>query len=247
MKFFSGVLEPPWWGYVAFVLVMTHLTIAAVTIYLHRHSAHRALEFHPLVSHFFRFWLWLTTGMRTKEWTAIHRKHHARVETEEDPHSPQVLGIKKVLWEGAELYKKEAENAETLEKFGGGTPDDLLERTLYTPHNMLGIGIMLVVDIVLFGAIGLTLWAVQMAWIPFFAAGVVNGIGHWWGYRNFETPDKSRNIAPWGALIGGEELHNNHHARPASARLSEKWWEFDIGWLYIRILESVGLARVKRS
>ncbi len=247
MQFFSGMVQPPWWGYAAFVLVTTHITIAAVTIYLHRHSAHRALEFHPAVSHFFRFWLWLTTGMRTKEWTAVHRKHHARVETPEDPHSPQIVGIWKVLFAGTELYKKEAANADTLHRFGEGTPDDWLERRLYTPHTMLGLGIMLVIDVVLFGAIGVTVWAVQMVWIPFFAAGVINGVGHYWGYRNFDTPDASRNIVPWGILIGGEELHNNHHAYPTSARLSKEWWEFDIGWLYIRILTVLGFARVKRS
>jgi len=247
MQFFSGMFQPSWWGYAVYVLVMTHITIAAVTLYLHRHSAHRALEFHPVVSHFFRFWLWLTTGMRTKEWTAVHRKHHARVETPEDPHSPQIVGIWKVLFSGTELYKKEAANADTLRRFGEGTPDDWLERRLYTPHNMFGLGIMLAVDVVLFGAIGVTLWAVQMAWIPFFAAGVINGVGHYWGYRTFDTPDASRNIVPWGILIGGEELHNNHHMHPTSARLSNRWWEFDIGWLYIRILAALGLARVKRS
>lgn len=247
MKFFSGMFDPPWWGYVVFILVTTHITIASVTIFLHRHQAHRALDLHPVSSHFFRFWLWFTTGMKTKEWAAVHRKHHARVETEEDPHSPQVLGIRKVLFRGTELYKKEAANPETIRKFGEGTPDDWIEHTLYTPHVILGIGLMLAIDIVLFGPIGLTIWAVQMMWIPFFAAGVINGIGHYRGYRNFETPDESRNIVPWGILIGGEELHNNHHAFPTSARLSNKWYEFDISWLYIRILAALGLAKVKRS
>ena len=242
----SGVLDLPWWGYIVYTLVVTHITIAAVTIYLHRHQAHRALDLHPLPSHFFRFWLWLTTGMVTKEWTAIHRKHHARCETEEDPHSPQIVGINKVLWEGTELYRKESKNAETLERFGHGTPDDWIERHLYTRHSVLGVGILLVSNVALFGFIGLTIWAVQMVWIPFFAAGVINGIGHFWGYRNFQPEDASRNIVPWGILIGGEELHNNHHAYASSARLSNRWFEFDIGWLYIQTMEVLGLARVKK-
>ncbi|MEJ5211305.1 MAG: fatty acid desaturase [Burkholderiales bacterium] len=243
---FSGLISMPWWGYVAVTLVLTHITIASVTIFLHRHQAHRALDLHPIASHFFRFWLWLTTGMVTKEWAAIHRKHHAMCETVNDPHSPQILGLKKVLWEGAELYRKEAKNRETLEKYGKGTPDDWIERNLYSKHTVLGIGIMFVIDVVLFGPIGITMWAVQMAWIPFTAAGVINGIGHYWGYRNFSSDDAATNIVPWGIIIGGEELHNNHHAYPTSAKLSAKWWEFDIGWLYIRILEMLGLARVKK-
>ena len=243
---YSGLLNLPWWGYIAVTLVFTHITIAAVTIYLHRHSAHRALDLHPIVSHFFRFWLWMTTGMETKQWTAIHRKHHARCETEEDPHSPQVLGIGKVMWQGADLYKVEAKNAETMEKFGQGTPADWIERNVYSSHSVLGIALMMITDIVLFGFIGITIWAVQMMWIPFFAAGIINGVGHYWGYRNFQAEDASRNIVPWGILIGGEELHNNHHAYASSARLSNKWWEFDIGWMYIRMMEIVGLARVKK-
>ena len=235
----------PWWGYVAITLIFTHITIAAVTIYLHRHSAHRALDLHPAVSHFFRFWLWLTTGMETRQWTAIHRKHHARCETEDDPHSPQVRGIKKVLWQGAELYKTEACNQETMERFGQGTPDDWIERNIYS-HSMVGIAAMLVINLALFGFIGLTIWAVQMMWIPVFAAGIINGVGHYWGYRSFQAEDASRNIVPWGVLIGGEELHNNHHAYPTSARLSNKWWEFDIGWFYIRTLAVFGLATVKK-
>jgi stearoyl-CoA desaturase (Delta-9 desaturase) len=242
----SGLFDLPWWGYVVYTLLLTHITIAAVTIYLHRHQAHRALDLHPLPSHFFRFWLWLTTGMVTKEWAAIHRKHHAKCETPEDPHSPQILGIRKVLFQGAELYRDEAEKRETLERYGHGTPDDWLERHVYARHNVLGIVLMLVIDVVLFGFIGLTLWAVQMMWIPFFAAGVINGIGHYWGYRNFQPGDASRNIVPWGILIGGEELHNNHHAYASSARLSNRWYEFDIGWMYIRVLEAVGLARVRK-
>ena len=243
---YSGLLDMPWWGYIVVALVFTHITIASVTIYLHRHSAHRALDLHPLPSHFFRLWLWLTTGMETKQWTAIHRKHHARCETDEDPHSPQVLGIEKVMWQGADLYKIEAKNAQTIEKYGQGTPDDWIERNVYSKHSVLGIAAMMVIDFVLFGFLGITIWAVQMLWIPFFAAGIINGVGHYWGYRNFQAEDASRNIIPWGIIIGGEELHNNHHAYASSARLSNKWWEFDIGWMYIRIMETVGLAQVKK-
>ena len=243
---FMGVFDLPWWGYVAYALVVTHITIAAVTIFLHRCQSHRALDLHPIPSHFFRFWLWLTTGMVTKTWTAIHRKHHARCETEEDPHSPQVLSIDKVLWEGAELYRKEAKNAETLEKYGRGTPDDWLERNIYAPHDRIGIGLMVVINFVLFGFAGIAIWAVQMAWIPFFAAGVINGIGHFWGYRSFQPEDASTNIVPWGILIGGEELHNNHHAYASSARFSNRWYEFDIGWHYIRLLAALKLAQVKK-
>ncbi len=242
----GGLLDLPWWGYVVVTLAFTHITIAAVTIYLHRHSAHRALDLHPVVSHFFRFWLWLTTGMVTKEWTAIHRKHHAKCETEEDPHSPQVLGLNKVLLEGSELYRKESANRETLDKFGHGTPDDWLEKHIYSKSDMMGVGLMLIINTVLFGPIGLTIWAVQMLWIPIFAAGVINGVGHYIGYRNFQVNDASTNIVPWGILIGGEELHNNHHAYASSARLSSKWYEFDIGWLYIRLMEMAGLATVKK-
>jgi stearoyl-CoA desaturase (delta-9 desaturase) len=242
---FTGVLDLPWWGYVVYALVMTHITIAAVTIYLHRHSAHRALDLHPLPAHFFRFWLWLTTGMLTKHWTAIHRKHHAKCETAEDPHSPQVYGIRKVLFEGAELYRQEGRNQDTLDRYGHGTPDDWLEHKIYS-HDRWGVGSMLVINLILFGPIGLTIWAVQMAWIPFMAAGVINGIGHFWGYRNFQSEDTSTNVLPWGILIGGEELHNNHHAYASSAKLSNRWYEFDIGWLYIRVLETLGLARVKK-
>lgn len=244
---YSGIFNLPWWGYVVATLTMTHITIAAVTIYLHRHSAHHALDLHPLVSHFFRFWLWLTTGMQTKEWTAVHRKHHARCETPEDPHSPQVLGIRKIMWEGADLYKQEAKNRDTLERFGQGTPDDWMERNVYAPHSVAGIASMMIIDIALFGFIGITIWAVQMMWIPFFAAGIINGVGHYWGYRTFQPEDASRNIVPWGIIIGGEELHNNHHAYALSARLSSKWWEFDIGWMYIRIMEMLGLAHVKKT
>lgn len=242
----SGLIDLPWWGYIVVTLVITHITIASITIYLHRHSAHRALDLHPIPSHFFRFWLWLTTGMVTKEWTAIHRKHHAKCESLDDPHSPQIFGIKKVLTEGAELYRLEAKNKETMERYGHGTPDDWIERNIYTKYSATGIGLMLVINFVLFGPIGITIWAVQMLWTPIFAAGVINGIGHYWGYRNFQAEDASRNVSPWGILIGGEELHNNHHAYPTSARLSNKWYEFDIGWMYIRILEMMGLATVKK-
>lgn len=243
----SGFFDLLWWGYALVALALTHVTIAAVTIYLHRHQAHRALDLGPLPSHFFRFWLWLTTGMVTKEWAAIHRKHHARCETPEDPHSPQVLGLARVLWGGVFLYVKESHNAETMARYGHGTPDDWLERHIYTPGQKLGIVLMLAIDLVLFGLVpGVLIWGVQMVWIPFWAAGVINGIGHFWGYRNFACADASTNIVPWGILVGGEELHNNHHAYATSAKLSNKWYEFDIGWLYIRLLEMLGQARVKK-
>jgi len=242
----DGLIALPWWGYIVVALVFTHITIASVTIYLHRHQAHRALDLHPVVSHFFRFWLWLTSGMVTKEWAAIHRKHHAKCETAEDPHSPQVLGIKKVLREGSELYRAEAKNQETLDKYGHGTPSDWIERNVYSRHSAKGIALMFIVNVLLFGPIGITIWAVQMMWIPITAAGIINGIGHYWGYRNYEATDASTNIVPWGILIGGEELHNNHHTFASSAKLSSKWWEFDIGWFYIRTLETFGLARVKK-
>jgi stearoyl-CoA desaturase (delta-9 desaturase) len=243
----SGIFNLPWWGDVLVTLALTHVTIAGVTIFLHRHQAHRALDLHPLASHFFRFWLWLTTGMVTKEWAAVHRKHHAKCESSDDPHSPQVLGIHRVLWGGVFLYVRESNRAETIERYGQGTPDDWLERHLYTPGHKFGIVLMLAVDVMLFGAVpGLMIWGVQMAWIPFWAAGVINGVGHFWGYRNFSVADASTNIVPWGILIGGEELHNNHHTFATSAKLSNKWYEFDIGWLYIRMLSSVGLAKVKK-
>ena len=241
----SGFFDLPWWGYVLVALGMTHITIASVTIYLHRHQAHRALDLHPIPSHFFRFWLWLTTGMVTREWAAIHRKHHAKCETADDPHSPQVKGLRKVLWQGAELYREEAQNQETLDRYGHGTPNDWLERNIYE-RNTVGIALMLVIDVLLFGAVGLTIWAVQMAWIPFWAAGVVNGVGHFWGYRNYDCADAATNLVPWGILIGGEELHNNHHSFATSAKLSARWYEFDIGWMYIRILEILGLAKAKK-
>lgn len=243
----NGVLNLSVLGIIIATLGLTHITIASVTIFLHRHQSHHSLSLHPLVSHFFRFWLWLTTGMVTRQWVAIHRKHHAKCETQDDPHSPQIVGIKKVLLEGSELYRKEANNQETLEKYGKGTPDDWLERNIYSRFPFLGIVLMLFTDVLLFGVIGITVFAIQMLWIPIFAAGVINGIGHFWGYRNFEPADASRNIVPWGVLIGGEELHNNHHAYPSSARLSNKWWEFDLGWFYIRLLKLLGLARIKKT
>ena len=244
---FSGLFDLPWWGYVLTALGLTHVTIAAVTIFLHRCQAHRALDLHPVVSHFFRFWLWLTTGMVTKEWAAIHRKHHAKCETAEDPHSPQIYGINRVLWAGVFLYVKESYNKETLERYGHGTPDDWAERNIYTRHPMAGILSILAMDLLAFGLVpGALIWLTQIAWIPFWAAGVINGVGHFFGYRSYDVADASTNIVPWGILIGGEELHNNHHAFASSAKLSSKWYELDIGWMYIRILEKLGLATVKK-
>lgn len=243
---FLGLIDLPWWGYVIVALILTQITIASVTIFLHRHQAHRALSLHAIPSHFFRFWLWLTTAIITKEWVAIHRKHHAKCETADDPHSPIVLGIKKVLLEGAALYQQEARNLETLATYGHGTPDDWLESNIYSGRSELGIVLMLMLDVLLFGPIGLTIWAAQMAWIPINAAGIVNGIGHYWGYRNFHTEDASTNIVPWGIFIGGEELHNNHHTYASSAKLSNKWYEIDIGWFYICVLQALGMAKVKR-
>jgi stearoyl-CoA desaturase (delta-9 desaturase) len=244
---FSGWFDLPWWGIALAVLAMTHVTIAAVTIYLHRCQAHRALELHPIASHFFRGWLWLTTGQVTKEWAAIHRKHHAKVETADDPHSPQIYGINRVLWGGVFLYAKETHNQETMERYGHGTPDDWIERHIYTPYSFVGVVIMLALDLAAFGLVpGAIAWGVQMAWIPFWAAGVINGVGHYFGYRTYDVADASRNIVPWGILIGGEELHNNHHAFASSAKLSSKWYEFDIGWVYIRVLSALGLATVKK-
>ncbi|WP_312548068.1 fatty acid desaturase [Massilia sp.] len=242
----TGLVGLSAWEAVVYTLVVTHITIAAVTIYLHRHQAHRALELHAIPSHFFRFWLWLTTGQVTKEWAAIHRKHHAKCDTEEDPHSPQTRGIKKVLLEGAELYRAESKNKETLEKYGHGTPDDWIERNVYTRYSAAGVSALLVINFVLFGVIGVSIWAVQMMWIPITAAGIINGLGHWWGYRNYDCNDAATNIFPWGILIGGEELHNNHHTYATSAKLSSKWYEFDLGWAYIRTLEMLGLAKVKK-
>ncbi|MBX3588603.1 MAG: fatty acid desaturase [Ramlibacter sp.] len=241
-----GLWNLAWWQIVLYTLVTTHLTIMGVTIFLHRAQSHRALELGPIPSHFFRFWLWLGTGMVTKEFVAIHRKHHAKVDTEEDPHSPQTRGIKKLLLEGTELYRAESKNKETMAKYGYGTPDDWLERNLYTRYSWQGVGLMLILDLALFGAVGAAVWAVQMAWIPVMATGVINGIGHYWGYRNFESPDASTNVSIWGIIIGGEELHNNHHTYPTSARFSVKPYEFDIGWMYISLMEKLGWATVKK-
>ena len=242
----NGLVAASWWQIVLYTLVTTHITIASVTIYLHRHQAHRAMDLHAIPSHFFRLWLWLGTGQVTKEWVSVHRKHHAKCETAEDPHSPQTRGIETVFWKGAELYRAETKNKETLVKYGHGTPDDWLERNVYTRYSWQGVGLMMVIDLALFGAAGLAVWAVQMAWIPITAAGIINGIGHYWGYRNFEAPDASTNVLPWGIMIGGEELHNNHHTYPTSAKFSVKPYEFDIGWGYIRALEKLGLATVKK-
>jgi stearoyl-CoA desaturase (delta-9 desaturase) len=242
----NGLWDLSWWQVVLYTLVTTHITIASVTIFLHRAQAHRAMDLHAIPSHFFRFWLWLSTGMVTKEWVAIHRKHHAKCETHDDPHSPQTRGIETVFWKGAELYRAEAKNAETLQKFGHGTPDDWIERNLYTRFSWQGVGLMLILNVLMFGAAGLSVWAVQMLWIPVTAAGIINGIGHYWGYRNFEASDASTNISPWGLLIGGEELHNNHHTYPTSARFSVKKYEFDIGWVYISLMQKIGWATVKK-
>ena len=241
-----GLLQASWWQVVAFTLVVTHVTIASVTLFLHRAQAHRALDLHPAVAHFFRFWLWLTTGMVTKEWVAIHRKHHAKCETVDDPHSPVTRGIKTVLLQGSELYRAEAKVSETITKYGLGTPDDWVERNVYSRFHWQGVAFLLITNVLLFGALGATVWAVQMLWIPICAAGIINGIGHYWGYRNFEAPDASTNIVPWGIVIGGEELHNNHHTYPTSAKFSVRAMEFDLGWAYIRALERFGLAKARK-
>ncbi len=243
----GGVVGASWWQLVLITLGITHLTIISVTLFLHRAQAHRAMELHPLPAHIFRFWLWLTTGMVTKEWVAIHRKHHAKCETEDDPHSPVTRGIRTVLLRGAELYRTEAQNTETLSKYGHGVPDDWVERHIYTGRSKLGVSLLVIALVVLFGAAGLTMWAVTMLWIPINAAGIINGIGHWWGYRNFEAPDTSNNIVPWGIVIGGEELHNNHHTYPTSAKFSVKPYEFDVGWLYLSVLSAMGLAKVRKT
>jgi stearoyl-CoA desaturase (delta-9 desaturase) len=243
----GGALQWSFWAMFAYVMVMTHITIASVTIFLHRHQAHRSLDLHPIPSHFFRLWLWMTTGMVTKEWAAVHRKHHAKCETEGDPHSPQVQGIQTILWRGADLYKLEVTNQETLEKFGHGTPNDWLENNVYAKFRWQGVGLMMIINLILFGAYGGVIWMIQMVWIPITAAGIINGIGHFWGYRNYDCEDASRNIIPFGIIIGGEELHNNHHTFATSAKLSSRWYEFDIGWLYICALQAVGLAKVKKT
>ena len=241
----NGLLHWDAWQIVAYTLVCTHLTIVAVTVYLHRSQAHRAVELSPVVAHAFRFWLWLTTGMVTREWVAIHRKHHAHCEREGDPHSPVLFGIRTVLLQGAELYRREARCADTLARYGAGTPDDWIERQLYSRYVWQGVGLLLVADVLMFGFIGLTVWGVQMLWIPVCAAGIINGLGHYRGYRNFDGPHAATNILPFGILIGGEELHNNHHTFPTSARLATRWFEVDIGWWYIRLFQALGLARVR--
>jgi stearoyl-CoA desaturase (delta-9 desaturase) len=246
LDLFSGVFDLPWWGLVLAALGLTHVTIVSVTLFLHRCQTHHALQLHAIPSHFFRFWLWLTTGMRTREWVAVHRKHHAKCETVDDPHSPQVRGINTVLWGGVVLYVRESAHADTIERYGQGTPDDWLERNLYSRYVLLGLTLMGTTDVLLFGIVpGVLILLTQIVWIPFWAAGVINGIGHWFGYRGWHTEDASTNMAPWGILIGGEELHNNHHAYATSAKFSDKWYEFDIGWLYIRILSALGLAKIK--
>lgn len=246
LHFFSGVFDLPWWGIALVALGLTHVTIAAVTLYLHRHQTHHALDLHAIPSHFFRLWLWLTTGMRTKEWVAVHRKHHAKCETVDDPHSPQVLGINAVLWGGVVLYVRESAHADTVERYGHGTPDDWLERNVYSKYVLFGLTLTGLTDVLLFGIVpGAIILITQIAWIPFWAAGVINGVGHWFGYRPSPTEDASTNMAPWGILIGGEELHNNHHAFPTSAKFSTRWYEFDIGWVYIKLLSALGLAHVK--
>ncbi|HET6631457.1 MAG TPA: fatty acid desaturase [Rhodanobacteraceae bacterium] len=241
-----GLSGAGWLGIALYMLVATQLTIFAVTLYLHRSQTHRGVDFHPVVAHFFRFWSWLSTGMVTREWVAIHRKHHAFTETADDPHSPQVLGIRKVFWQGVELYRTASEDQAMLTKYGRGTPDDWLERHVYGAHPYFGPALLLVINLALFGTLGVAMWGVQMLWIPFWAAGVVNGLGHWWGYRNFETSDKATNLTPWGIWIGGEELHNNHHAFPSSAKFALRHFEVDIGWIAIRGLARLRLAKVLR-
>ena len=242
----SGLIDLPWWGYVLVLLGTTHITIATVTIFLHRTQAHRGIDLHPVVSHFFRAWLWLTTGMVTKEWVAIHRKHHAKCDTVDDPHSPVIHGHWGVLRFGVDMYRKESKNLDTLERYGHGTPDDWVERNVYSKYTWQGMGVSLIVFVALFGFVGLSMWCIQLIWIPITAAGIINGTGHHWGYRNYLTEDASTNIVPWGIIIGGEELHNNHHAFGASARFSHRWYEFDIGWMYIRAMSALGLAKVRK-
>ena len=227
-----------------YALVITHITIVCVTLYLHRGQAHRAIVFHPVLAHFMRAWLWLTTGMVTKQWVAIHRKHHQKTEVAGDPHSPHVYGIWTVLFQGAMLYHAASKDKVMVDSYGRGTPADWMEHNVYSAHSRLGIGLLFLFNIIVFGWWGLLIWGIQMIWIPFWAAGVVNGVGHWWGYRNTNTKDHSRNIMPWGIVIGGEELHNNHHADPASAKLSRKWFEFDAGWMYLTIFRALGLAHL---
>jgi len=228
-------------------LLFTHITIVSVTLYLHRCQAHRGVEFHSVLAHVMRFWLWLTTGMVTKQWVAVHRKHHRFSDQEGDPHTPHVYGIWQVLFKGAGLYHSASKDKEMIQQYGVGTPDDWIEHVIYTPHSRLGILLMLVIDLLLFGPWGFVVWGVQMIWIPFWAAGVINGLAHWWGYRNGESKDKSRNLVPWGIVVGGEELHNNHHLNPASVKLSRRWFEFDIGYVWLKLFSLVGLAKIRNS
>lgn len=244
--FIHGLVPLSFIGYAIYTLVVTHITIVAITLYLHRGVCHSAIEIHPILSHFFRFWLWLTTSMRTADWVAIHRKHHAKVETDDDPHSPAVYGINKVIFQGADLYHKEKNNKETIEKYSQNCPQDWIENHVYTGRNNLGILLLFILNIVLFGTVGIIIWSIQMMWTPIFAAGGINGAGHYWGYRNYNTNDDSTNMSPIGIIIGGEELHNNHHAYPTAAKFSLRPWEFDIGWMYIKIFGSIGLCKVKR-
>jgi stearoyl-CoA desaturase (delta-9 desaturase) len=246
LPYLFGLFHLPVWAYVLITVVLVHVTVMGVTLYLHRDQTHRGLDLHPAVRHFFRFWLWLTTGMVTREWVAVHRKHHAKCETEDDPHSPQVLGLAKVLFEGAELYKAESAKPETVAKYGRGAPDDWIERHLYMRYSLVGVFLMLAIDLVLLGAPGLSIWGIQMLAIPVLAAGVVNGLGHHSGYRNFECKDAATNVLPWGIVMGGEELHNNHHAFPSSAKFALRRWEIDLGWLYILAFKAFGLAKVRR-
>ena len=242
----GGLLQFSWGAMLIYLLVVTQLTIFSVTLYLHRSQAHRGVDFHPVLAHFFRFWTWLTTSMITREWVAIHRKHHAKCETEEDPHSPQYKGINTVFWRGVELYREARGMRDDIEQYGKGCPNDWIEKKVYTPWATMGPVVLLVISFILFGAKGVAVWAIQMAWIPFWAAGVVNGLGHWWGYRNFETADTATNLVPWGVWIGGEELHNNHHTFPSSAKFALRKWEVDIGWIAIKAMEKVKLAKVLR-
>jgi len=242
----DGLTGASWREILVYVLIVTQLTIFTVTLYLHRSQTHRGVDFHPVLAHLFRFWGWLTTGMVTREWVAVHRKHHAKVETEEDPHSPMIYGIKKVFWDGVSLYRDACQSKQDMEQYGRGTPDDWVERNVYGAHPYWGPTLMLLISLALFGVIGAAIWALQMVWIPFWAAGFVNGIGHWAGYRNFESADTSRNLIPWAFWIGGEELHNNHHAFPSSSKFALRKWEFDIGWAAICGLRAIGLAKVLR-
>jgi len=232
---------------ILYTLIVTHVTIVCVTLFLHRGQAHRGITFNPILSHFMRLWLWLTTGMNTRAWVAIHRKHHRFCETVDDPHSPWTHGLLKVVFGGAFLYAQAAKDNKMIEQYGVGTPNDWLESKVYTPHPWLGVVLMLIIDLVLFGWWGFLIWGIQMIWIPFWAAGIINGVGHFWGYRNGETRDRSRNIVPWGIIIGGEELHNNHHLEPANPKLSQRWWEFDLGWMWLRLFTLLGLAKINRA